>query len=355
MRQLAILFLFVVSLASCSSENNGERSEEQVKRRAAVGELSELVIVGPKQQLKGLIGDTIVSFFRSPFPSIPQSEPSFDVRFVFDDGFNDYEKGQANIIVVSVGSKEQNREARVTQAKDAYARGQKVYTIYALNDIAFYDVFNKNKEALLKDLNDRATVRSAGQAEYANNGGLSGKVKEQFGIEMAIPEGFHIATQKENVISFKRTREKSLKYTRANSVRSHGILDGIVIYKFDHSSDSTFTLSNLVDLRDEVLSQIVQSDKGSPMYTEPHKYFRPTLENVDVDGVFATKMRGLWRFDSPVSGGPFVSLAFFNEKENYAVAIDAYVFTPKFDKRDYVRELEGILKSVHFPKETKEG
>ena len=345
MTRLSLFFFLFVLFTSCSSEE-----KTASPKKAAVGEISELIIVGSESQLTGLMGDTVVSFFQTPFPLIPQAEASFDARFVLDRNFGEYEQGQANIILFSVGDKEQNRQGRVTQTVDKYAKGQKIYTIYAKNQRAFFDVFNENKEAILQDLNERATARSIVQVRYANNLALSDKVRKKFGFDIAIPEGFYLATEKENVLSFKRQRERKIQYrNNNNSVKGHGIVDGIVIYSYDHKSDSTFTLEKQIEIRDEVLGQTVLSPNDSPMRTEDDIRFAPIMESRDHNGVFASKLRGLWRFDSPIRGGPFVSLSFFLEKENNMIGIDGYVFAPNFKKRDYIREMEGIIHSAEIP------
>ncbi|MEM7161476.1 MAG: DUF4837 family protein [Bacteroidota bacterium] len=343
MIRISAYFLFLLFFISCTPETI--RDTDGIPRKAAVGDISELIIVGPEHQLSGIIGDSIKYFFEIPFPNLPQGEPSFDPRFVFEKSFNDYEKGQANVIYVSVGDKEQNREGRVTQIKDQYARGQVIYTIYAPNEKEFFNVFKENKWAILKDLNRRAIERSVVQAEYANNQGLSSKVEKKFGLNMAVPDGFYLASEKENILSFKRSRETSYRYGD-NSVRSHNIIDGLVIYRYDHSTSETFSTENQVANRNKLLGPLILSELDMPMKVEGDPRFLPSLEELDLNGIYVSKIRGLWRFDRPLKGGPFVSISFFHEAENYAITIDAYVFAPKFDKRDYIRELEGILHSM---------
>ena len=334
-------FFFLIALIACFPE------QEEVKLRAAVGDLSELIIVGPKNQLQSPIGDTIVDFFTRPFPAIPQAEATFDTRYVYLQSFNKYEQGQANIIFLSIGDKEQNREGRVTQTIDRYATGQKVYTIYAPNPTSFYKVFNEHKETILKDLNDRAIQRSIVKAEFVRNSALSQVVNEKFDLDIAVPEGFYLATEKENILSFKRTRERRIQYQNdQNSVKGHGVIDGIVIYRYNYLSDSTLSLNRQVEIRDSVMAEVVLSANAFPMRTEDDYRYLPELETIDHNGKFANKMRGLWRFDNPISGGPFVSLNFFHEKKQYMVGIDAYVFAPNFKKRNYIREIEGIVHSA---------
>ena len=47
-------------------------------------------------------------------------------------------------------------------------------------------------------------------------------------------------------------------------------------------------------------------------------------------------------------GGPFVSITTLDTKNSRMITIDGYVFAPEFDKREYLREVEAIIKSAKF-------
>ena len=47
-------------------------------------------------------------------------------------------------------------------------------------------------------------------------------------------------------------------------------------------------------------------------------------------------------------GGGFIYLACLDEKRDRVVGAFGYVFAPGFDKREYVREVEAIVKSLKF-------
>jgi hypothetical protein len=45
-------------------------------------------------------------------------------------------------------------------------------------------------------------------------------------------------------------------------------------------------------------------------------------------------------------GGPFVSLTTTSGDGSEIVCVSGFVFAPKFDKREYIREVEAVLKTV---------
>lgn len=335
-----ILFTFMLTsvLLSCRPQD-----ENGIKLPATLGDVSQVVVVGNESLWKGNVGDTIRKYFSKPYPQLPQGERYYDLRFIKESRFIEYEKRQANVFYLSIGDKEQNREARVTQAVDNFAIGQKIYTFYAINEKAFFELFEKIKVQILSDLENRTIYRGIQKHQTLKDLGLNKKILDKFGLDMTIPKGFQIASENDNTLSLKRYRDKALKIAEMG-VRSHDISDGLVIYKYDHRSDSTFTLKRQMAIRDSILAQIVFSANEKPMRTE--RQWMPEIEELDLNGNYATKMRGLWRFDSPIMGGPFINLSLFHEVNDYAIGIDGYVFSPKFDKRDFVREVEAILHSA---------
>jgi hypothetical protein len=98
--------------------------------------------------------------------------------------------------------------------------------------------------------------------------------------------------------------------------------------------------------RDSMVGSVIRSSNNTPMITEPR--LPAALDTSDFHGHFSVLMRGLWKFNNPVMGGPFVSLSVVDEKKGRMITVDGYVFAPKFDKRNYVMELEAILYSLNF-------
>lgn len=337
-----LLFFFILCCISCSEQ-------AQYIRPGIIGNISDVLVVADKKVWEGPIGDSLRYVLSEPFPMLPQYEPQFDVRHLEPAQFTDYEKRAGTAIILSIGDKEQNREARMTRASDTWATGQKIFTIYALSDTAFYRVLNKFQDPLLDELNYISTSRGADYVRFTQIPYFSELIQERFGFQMIIPEGFSISVDQENILCFQRRRERSLKLPQMG-VRSHDIVDQIAIYKYEHNSDLTFTLNKQIEIRDSLVGEYIRSSSNYPIITE--RRLDPLIEEVNYLGNYGVLMRGLWKFRRPLMGGPFVSVNFFNEKQKYAVGVEGNVFAPKFDKRDYVREIESIIYSASFVPDT---
>jgi hypothetical protein len=72
----------------------------------------------------------------------------------------------------------------------------------------------------------------------------------------------------------------------------------------------------------------------------------PSYEEFSFNGGFAAEVRGLWRMENDFMGGPYYSLTFYDEPNARLITVEGYAYAPYFDKRPYMREIEGIVKSV---------
>ena len=60
------------------------------------------------------------------------------------------------------------------------------------------------------------------------------------------------------------------------------------------------------------------------------------------------EMRGLWEVQNDFMGGPFVSHFFVDEDNKYVIAVEAFVYAPRYDKRNYLRQVESLIYSFEF-------
>ena len=76
---------------------------------------------------------------------------------------------------------------------------------------------------------------------------------------------------------------------------------------------------------------------------------------VGCEGGGFVEARGLWEVYNDFMGGPFVSHSFYSKDGRYIIVLDGFVYAPKFDKRQYLRQVEAIMYSFEWEKEDEEG
>ena len=65
-------------------------------------------------------------------------------------------------------------------------------------------------------------------------------------------------------------------------------------------------------------------------------------------------MRGYWEVYGDYMGGPFVSHSFYSRDGKSIITLDSFVYAPKYDKRHYLRQVEALLYSFEWVKDSNE-
>ncbi|MBQ2598518.1 MAG: DUF4837 family protein, partial [Bacteroidales bacterium] len=121
---------------------------------------------------------------------------------------------------------------------------------------------------------------------------------------------------------------------------------GIFIYRFPYTGEEQFTLEALVAKRNEVSKENVPGPtEGSYMIINP--VLTPGYWEKTYRGRTFTEIRSLWETQNDFMGGPFISDAFRSADGKDVIVIEGFVYAPKYDKRDYLRQLEAIIYSWH--------
>ena len=60
------------------------------------------------------------------------------------------------------------------------------------------------------------------------------------------------------------------------------------------------------------------------------------------------EMVGLWDVENYFMGGPYVSYTTVNSRTNEVITIDCYVYSPKVEKRNMLRELQALVHLIDF-------
>jgi hypothetical protein len=63
----------------------------------------------------------------------------------------------------------------------------------------------------------------------------------------------------------------------------------------------------------------------------------------------SAEMRGLWKMVNDYMDGPFINLSVLDVPNNRVIMMDGLVYAPRFDKRNYLRQVEAMVYSLELP------
>ncbi len=325
--RISIFSMIIVSMISCKPGNR-----ESLKPMPS-GAPGDLLLVMSNKLWDSFSGDTIRSILAGPVDALPQDEPRFDVIRIDYSAFGKNFKQQRNIVVVKVGSDQQ--EAEILVQKGLWARTQILISLLAPDESALILLLNENRDKLLSLLVNTELKRLMDAYHSNSDKTLADKLKKEQNLLLTVPIGYEINTLDKDFVWL--------------SQEYRDIIQGILIYSYPYTDKETFTRDYLVTKRNIFLKNNVPGElEGSYMTTEP--LFPPLFREYKLNNEsYTAELRGLWRVqDGLAMGGPFVSITQLDQKRNRIVTVEGFVFAPGHKKRDLLQQLEAIIFTLNF-------
>ncbi|MGB6034923.1 MAG: DUF4837 family protein [Cryomorphaceae bacterium] len=326
------LFLFGILLLSSCDETN----TRSLPRHS--GESGEILLVMDESKWLGPEGDSLRVVLEQFVDQLPQGEPMFSLLQFSQREMSSLLEQHRNIIEVEIGPGAEGKNT-VTLSKDKWSSGQLVFRAYANDRAEWNELLKKEFPRVVELINDKEISRL--QQNYRRNGNqeLEAQVKEKFGVELLLPLDCEVAIEKDNFMWIKRERVKYLGNT------GHDITQGFLIYRYPYTGENDFLHDTLMAMRDSVLKKYVPGPKEGTYMTTEYRY-PPVSREVSIGDQYAVYTQGLWKTENYFMGGPFRRLATTSKDGNQMIVVSGFVFAPKFDKREYVRELDAIISSM---------
>ena len=325
-KHFVFVFLLATSLLVFSCKDKGSVHKPNIS-----GSTGEMLIVMNDSVRSSTGGEKLESVMRQPVVALPQAESLFDVSIIPHRAFSQRLKSFRNLIMVKVGP---GQKADVKYYKDLWGKQQAMAQIFA-EDTWQLDSLINSEEIKLTGFFVKAE-RDRSQRYYRKyiNKNLTEKFQKKWDAFMIVPVNY--------------TENKPGKNFMWMSHETPLVSQGLLVYSFDYTGYESISEAYLLNKRDSVLKiNVPGPSQGSYMETEnriPVTYKR--FEHNDHQIV---EMRGLWRVNGDVMGGPFVSFAHIDPENSRIVVTEGYVYAPeKPEKRNLVWQLESVLYSFRF-------
>ncbi len=300
-------FLFVLSLVLlvCSCD----------QRRGLLppsgGKLYEVLLVGDS-------ADIVKGALQADMPGLPQSEPQFDVSSIDSAAFGATLRSTREIVVVRT-SPRLYATVRIRHDRDVWAEPQTVVTVTAPSMKMISDSASRIAPTLLRLLNTAEMSKAMKMLRGHRNAKAERLVDSMFHVRMWIPLDMVSSRKERDFLWF--------------SNGSPSLMSNIVVYKAPHHGDP-------VAQRDSALARNI---KG-----ETDQMHMATVKETVARNNAATVFRGLWEMKGDNMGGPFVCrrVRMHGADSIYDIVAEGFVFAPGKSKRNAVRQMEAVLRSI---------
>lgn len=319
MKRLLFIIAFLATFAGCRS---GKNLLPNVS-----GKAGEVVIVAEKSWWDGELGEEVRGLLGDECPYLAQQEPLYNLVQVTPGGFTEMFKVHRNIVSFNINPAVDT--SAVLFRRNVWAAPQCVIQICAksIEQAAslFADEGSKIAGALEQAERDRVIANCIRYEEKE----VSTKVSEVFGSTLRFPVGYKIKKLSHDFVWVADEKQ----YTN----------QGIFMYRYATGDDKEpFTVEKMVEKRNEILALNVPG-MFDGTYMTTSDFFPPILEYIRYKGRDFAELRAYWEVRNDFMGGPFASHSFYSADGSEIIVLEAFVYAPKFDKRQYLRQVESIL------------
>ncbi len=311
-------------LGGCKNTSKGYKP-------TVIGKAGEMLVVMDDSVKTNVGGRSLLGILKQPVVGLPQAEPLFDVSVIPNRAFSERLRPFRNLIIVNLGP---GVEPSVKFYSKQWAKQQAMVHLNAHNSWQLDSLIKAEEIRVVGYFVHAERERSQNYYRKYINKDLTLMVRGKWDASMIVPTNFR--------------KNKPGKDFTWISHETPLISQGVYIYSFDYTGPRCIEKDYLLNKRDSVLKiNVPGSAPGSYVTTETsvpitYKYFEHNDHQI-------VELRGLWKVEGDLMGGPFVSFAHIDEANNRIVVTEGYVFAPeKPEKRNLIWQLESVLYSFTF-------
>lgn len=324
---LAAVFL----LTACHSRQN-----EAILKKSSSGKTCEVLLAADNIAYSGDCKVLIDSILREPQPGLPQPEPRFDVVNIPVSSLKNTQMFRMHRNIVLCDLNPENPD-KVYISHDKWASPQTMVDIAASSDSALMSLLRRYEKVIKKEIYKDEHQRIINAFHNIRNVELMQRVEKKFGFGMTFSEDFRMAQTAVEDPDFawihKETKDFSL---------------GVLIHTMPYRDENQFAEEKILNRLDTLMRHNVPGPAGGS-YMGTERRFEIEHAKVDYPGSsYCIETRGLWRTFGDFMGGPFVTYTVLSPDGRQIVEVTGYVYCPRFDKRDYLMQVEGICNSIRW-------
>ena len=286
------------------------------------------MVVMDTELWKGAVGDRIRQHFAAPVLGLPQGEPKFTITQVPPQVFRGATTYSRSVLFV-----EQDSTSLAHIKTNVYAKPQKVAVVKGVENA---DLVNGIDSLASMAISSFKKVEIAeAQKRFTRSLSKDKAFQEEFGIQLKVPSLYTVGKREKNFVWMDIQIPKGTMNIIAYTMPQNSF-----------SNDSTF-VEDIIKMRDSIGKKFVPGPyENTFMMTE--KAFAPYVFPARIGGKKAAEIRGVWEINGYPMAGPFLTYIINDEENNRKLILEGFTFAPSEEKRNYMFELEAILKTVDF-------
>lgn len=316
--------VLLLAMTSCrhSTRTSGIKSEN-----FSTGKAGEMILAIDTAYWTPAAMAEIYKVLHRPQPAINQIEPMFDVIQCSNAGYKASFMRHRNIVQFDYDPQYSGNTFEI--AKNPLTNPQILVKIRGNQQDSCLALFLAHQDEIVGAMYENDIARLQNAHRKLNNPVIEKKIKEKFGISMTVPDGYFVGREEEDFLWLCFRTPKNDRF--------------VMIYR---SPMYTLTTENIVAERDRITKAYIQGAVAGayPVVADIEGY--PLMKKLRIRYHDGVELRGLWASVRDKMGGPFYSFTQVAPDSTSVITIDGFVYAPQEKKRDYLREVEAIVKSI---------
>lgn len=327
-------YTLIALTAICAISCNRSKTRKALLPNIS-GKPGEIIVVISKGYWDSSLGNTLRDSLEIEFPFLPQSEPMYELVNVAPNGFTSMFQIHRNIIVANVSP--DVTEPGAIYKNDVWAAPQCVIRLNAPTEEIAIELFQQNCEKIKAVLEQAERARVIANTKRYEQRDLAPIVTAMVGGSPHFPSGYRLKGRSENFLWITYDPQFS---EQSILIYKYPVIEGVDMMSPEAllQAQSKMMQEHVPGMRDDsymIINPIIAPSVGYKKYG-PHQF---------------AEIRGLWEVHNDYMGGPFVSHVFYTPDGKDLILMEAFVYAPKYEKKNYLKQVESVLYSFEWKKE----
>ncbi|WP_159022137.1 DUF4837 family protein [Formosa sp. L2A11] len=313
---------FLLILTGCK----GDKKENLLSDSS--GNLNHLSVVVSNELWQGKVGEAIRNTMASPVDGLPQDEPLFSLSQIPSQVFSGFVTKNRTVLIIEIGA---NKTSSVKFAKNVFAKPQRVVVVSGKTEDEVIEQLETNALKIVESFKSQETKEKQRRIKLSLL--KIDTIENALGIKMEIPSAYRIAKKDDKFFWLRKDITTGTQ--------------NIMVYELPLNmlKHNDSLVNQIIKIRDSIGKvHIPGPTDGTFMITE--KAYAPYLFEKTLDNKPAIETKGIWDVKNAFMSGPFINYMIEDKANNRLIVVEGFTFAPSVEKRDYVFELEAILKSI---------
>jgi len=311
MKKTAIILFFLITALSCSDN-------QQKLLPASSGNINNISVVTNDEIWEGAVGEVIRENFGRPIYGLPQIEPIFSLSHIPSKVFSGFATKSRTILKIDVSENE-----GVFNFKNTYASPQRIIQITANSPDKIIEIINENLNSIYSTMYFNEIQEK--QRRISKNLNKTQAIKKNTGVSLKFPSAYRVAKADTNFVWIRRDIETGSVNLFIQRQRNQ-------------------TEQSIIEKRDSI-SKIYIPGPVENTYMSTDLIYTPNTQQINVGGKQVFETRGLWEIEGQFMAGPFLNFQVKLGDDDF-IMLDGFVYSPGSTKREYIFELEAIMRSL---------